>query len=47
VRNEGLNIISAAVYLPVENDPNIESRGLFTSLTFLGEPHHEYAPSVP
>ena len=41
VRNEGLNIISAAVYLPVENDPNIESRGLFTSLTFLGEPHHE------
>lgn len=41
VRNEGLNIISAAVYLPVENDPNIERRGLFTSLTFLGEPHHE------
>jgi len=41
VRNEGLNIISASVYLPVKNDPNIESRGLFTSLTFLGEPHHE------
>ncbi|MBH3340141.1 DUF4198 domain-containing protein [Pseudomonas mendocina] len=41
VRNEGLNIISASVYLPVKNDPNIERRGLFTSLTFLGEPHHE------
>lgn len=41
VRNEGLNIISASVYLPVKNDPNIESRGLFTSLTFLGQPHHE------
>jgi len=41
VRNEGLNIISASVYLPVENDPDIESRGLFTSLTFLGAPHHE------
>lgn len=41
VRNEGLNIISASVYLPVEDDPDIESRGLFTSLTFLGAPHHE------
>lgn len=41
VRNEGLNIISASVYLPVENNADIEKRGLFTSLTFLGEPHHE------
>ena len=41
VRNEGLNIISAEVSLPVENDADIETRGLFTSLTFLGEPHHE------
>ncbi len=41
VRNEGLNIISTSVYLPVENDPDIERRGLFASLTFLGEPHHE------
>jgi uncharacterized GH25 family protein len=41
VRNEGLNIISAEVSLPVENDADIETRGLFTSLTFVGEPHHE------
>lgn len=41
VRNEGLNVISAEVSLPVENDADIESRGLFASLTFLGEPHHE------
>lgn len=41
VRNEGLNIISAEVSLPVENDADIATRGLFTSLTFLGEPHHE------
>lgn len=41
VRNAGLNIISASVYLPVQNDPDIESRGLFASLTFLGQPHHE------
>ena len=41
VRNEGLNIISAEVSLPVENDADIETRGLFTSLTFLGEAHHE------
>ncbi|KFX68419.1 nickel ABC transporter substrate-binding protein [Pseudomonas taeanensis MS-3] len=41
VRNEGLNIIAAEVDLPVANDADIESRGLFTSLTFLGEAHHE------
>jgi len=41
VRNEGLNVIAAQVSLPVKNDPNIETRGLFTSLTFTGEPHHE------
>lgn len=41
VRNEGLNVISAEVSLPVENDAEIETRGLFASLTFLGEAHHE------
>lgn len=41
VRNEGLNIISAAISIPVKGDKDIETRGLFTSLTFLGEAHHE------
>ncbi|HSX87834.1 MAG TPA: DUF4198 domain-containing protein [Pseudomonas sp.] len=41
VRNEGLNIIAAETYLPVANDPDIETRGLFASLTFLGEAHSE------
>jgi uncharacterized GH25 family protein len=41
VRNEGLNIIAAEIDLPVVNDADIESRGLFTSLTFLGEAHRE------
>lgn len=41
VRNQGLNIIAAEVDLPVANDPDIETRGLFTSLTFLGEAHRE------
>lgn len=41
VRNEGLNIVAAEANLPVANDPDIETRGLFTSLTFLGEAHKE------
>ncbi|HUE92815.1 DUF4198 domain-containing protein [Pseudomonas sp.] len=41
VRNEGLNIIAAEASLPVVNDADIETRGLFTSLTFLGEAHSE------
>jgi len=41
VRNEGLNIIAAEVDLPVANDPDIETCGLFTSLTFLGKAHLE------
>ena len=41
VRNQGLNIIAAEVDLPVANDADIETRGLFTSLTFLGEAHRE------
>ena len=41
VRNAGLNVISAEVELPVKNDADIETRGLFASLTFLGEAHRE------
>lgn len=41
VRNEGLNIIAAELYQPVKGDKDIEEEGLFTSLTFLGEEHHE------
>ncbi|MBR7196019.1 DUF4198 domain-containing protein [Pseudomonas sp. 14A] len=41
VRNEGLNVIAAQVEVPVKGSVDVESRGLFTSLTFLGEPHHE------
>ena len=41
VRNAGLNIISAAISLPVKGDKDIETRGLFTSLSFIGEAHRE------
>lgn len=41
VRNEGLNIIAAELYLPVKGNPDIEELGLFSSLTFLGQAHHE------
>ncbi|WP_433738709.1 DUF4198 domain-containing protein [Pseudomonas putida] len=41
VRNEGLNVISAQVEVPVKDSADVTSRGLFSSLTFLGEPHHE------
>jgi uncharacterized GH25 family protein len=41
VRNEGLNVIAAQVEVPVKDSMDVDSRGLFTSLTFLGEPHHE------
>ncbi|MGZ0715076.1 DUF4198 domain-containing protein [Pseudomonas palleroniana] len=41
VRNEGLNVIAAQVVVPLKDNPDVATRGLFTSLTFLGEPHHE------
>lgn len=41
VRNEGLNVIAAQVQVPVKDSADIGSRGLFSSLTFLGEAHHE------
>ena len=41
VRNEGLNVIAAQVEVQLKDNPDVASRGLFSSLTFLGEPHHE------
>lgn len=41
VRNEGLNVIAAQVEIPLKDNADVATRGLFTSLTFLGEPHHE------
>lgn len=41
VRNEGLNVIAAQVEIPLKGNPDLDTRGLFSSLTFLGEPHHE------
>lgn len=41
VRNAGLNIIAAQVTLDTPNDPDVKQQGLFSSLTFLGAPHHE------
>ena len=41
VRNEGLNVIAAQVEVPVKDSVDVDSRGLLSSLTFLGEPHHE------
>ena len=41
VRNEGLNVIAAQVEVPIKDSADVDSRGLFSSLTFLGEPHHE------
>lgn len=41
VRNEGLNVIAAQLYLPIKGDADIEELGLFSSLTFLGSEHHE------
>ena len=41
VRNEGLNVIAAQVEIPLKDIADVATRGLFSSLTFLGEPHHE------
>jgi len=41
VRNEGLNVIAAALYLPVKGDADIDELGFFSSLTFLGSEHRE------
>ncbi|MCY1275525.1 hypothetical protein D9M68_421050 [compost metagenome] len=41
VRNAGLNIIAAQVTLDTRDDPQVKQHGLFSSLTFLGAPHHE------
>jgi uncharacterized GH25 family protein len=41
VRNEGLNVIAANMEIPLKDNKDVATRGVFTSLTFLGEPHHE------
>ncbi|TDF77700.1 DUF4198 domain-containing protein [Pseudomonas sp. H9] len=41
VRNEGLNIIAAQTNLPMPEGAPVAQQSLFSSLTFLGEPHHE------
>ncbi|WP_336334280.1 DUF4198 domain-containing protein [Pseudomonas putida] len=41
VRNEGLNIIAAQATLPMAETGPVAQQSLFSSLTFLGEPHHE------
>jgi uncharacterized GH25 family protein len=41
VRNEGLNIIAAETSVPVSDDADIDERGLFTSLSFIGSAHEE------
>lgn len=41
VRNEGLNVIAAQTVVKVSGNPDIDEEGMFTSLTFVGEAHHE------
>jgi uncharacterized GH25 family protein len=41
VRNQGLNIIAAETVIKISGNPDIDEEGLFTSLTFVGEAHHE------
>lgn len=41
VRNEALNVIAAQMEVQLKDNKDVETRGVFTSLTFLGEPHHE------
>lgn len=41
VRNEGLNVIAAQATVPLPEGAPVAQQSLFTSLTFLGEPHHE------
>ncbi|MFJ7107728.1 DUF4198 domain-containing protein [Pseudomonas sp. NPDC098740] len=41
VRNEGLNVIAAQMEIPLKDNPDVATRGVFSSLTFLGEAHHE------
>ena len=41
VRNEALNVIAAQAQVPVKDNGEVHIRALFSSLTFLGQPHHE------
>jgi uncharacterized GH25 family protein len=41
VKNPGLNVIAAQTVVPVADDKDVTEQGFFTSLTFVGQPHHE------
>jgi uncharacterized GH25 family protein len=41
VRNQGLNVIAAETVIKISGNPDIDEQGLFTSLTFVGEAHHD------
>lgn len=41
VRNQGLNVIAAETVIKISGNPDIDEEGLFTSLTFVGEAHHD------
>ncbi|WP_043307135.1 DUF4198 domain-containing protein [Pseudomonas sp. ML96] len=41
VRNAGLNVIAASVYVSVKGDADIDELGFFSSLTFVGSEHKE------
>ncbi|AHL32225.1 nickel ABC transporter substrate-binding protein [Pseudomonas brassicacearum] len=41
VRNEGLNVIAAQMEITLKDNKDVATRGVFTSLTFVGEPHHD------
>jgi len=41
VRNEGLNVIAAQMEIALKDNKDVATRGVLTSLTFVGEPHHE------
>lgn len=41
VRNEGLNVIAAQMEIALKDNVDVATRGVFSSLTFLGEAHRE------
>lgn len=41
VRNEGLNVIAAQARVALPKGSPVEQQSLFSSLTFVGQPHHE------
>ncbi|WP_144172964.1 DUF4198 domain-containing protein [Pseudomonas sp. Kh13] len=41
VRNQGLNVIAAQAKVALPKGSPVDQQSLFSSLTFLGQPHHE------